>query len=180
MNVPQDERARRSEAADRQDAHYDPSERLLKKWLGDAYSYNWYARNTFAHATRDSLGYAVQLLDTYDDARIPRAGDAVRALDDPDRLTETLREEPVLVVQPGDRTPAIAPTDDRHPSSALRRQPGEPGDARCLPGAARDDVPDGDHPGRDGRGAPEAAIEERVADTGRAGIERGERLKRRG
>ena len=79
---------RRNEQLEQQDNYYDPEERLLKKWFGDAYSYNWYTRNAYAHPTRDSLSYAVQLLDTYDDAHLGRAFDVVT------RIIEIKEDDP--------------------------------------------------------------------------------------
>ena len=88
MKIPEAELARRLKRIERQDENYDPEERLIKKWLGDAYSYNWYARNTYAHPTRDSLSYAVALLDTYQDEHVERASDVIA------RIIEIQEDDP--------------------------------------------------------------------------------------
>jgi len=77
MKIPESELSRRNAHVGRQDEHYDPEERLVKKWLGSAYSYNWYTRDAYAHPTRDSLSYSIALLDTYDDNHIQRASDVI-------------------------------------------------------------------------------------------------------
>ena len=73
MKIPESELSRRNAHVGRQDEHYDPEERLVKKWLGSAYSYNWYTRDAYAHPKRDSLSYTIALLDTYDGNHIQRA-----------------------------------------------------------------------------------------------------------
>lgn len=88
MDIPAAELKRRLESVERQGEHYDSEERLLKKWFGDAYSYNWYTRNAYAHPTRDSLGYAVALLDTYEDAHVARASDVIA------RIIEIQEDDP--------------------------------------------------------------------------------------
>lgn len=88
MQIPATELDRRKAQVERQNEHYDQEERLLKKWFGDAYSYNWYTRNAHAHPTRDSLGYAVDLLDTYDDQYVSRASDVIA------RIIEIQEDDP--------------------------------------------------------------------------------------
>ena len=104
MQIPEAELARRRESVERQSENYDPNERLIKKWLGDAYSYNWFTRNAYAHPTRDSLSYAVALLNTYDDAHLERAADVIKRVieiqeDDPNHehfgVWPHLMEEPL-------------------------------------------------------------------------------------
>ncbi len=77
MPLPESERLRRLAHVEQQGKNYDREERLLKKWFGSAYSYNWYTRDAYAHPTRDSLGYAVALLDTYEDDHVDRASDVI-------------------------------------------------------------------------------------------------------
>jgi hypothetical protein len=77
MEMPDAVRASRIRHVERQGENYDPEERLLKKWFGPAYSYNWYTRNAYAHPTRDSLGYAVDLLDTYNSNYVERASHVI-------------------------------------------------------------------------------------------------------
>ena len=104
MNIPEAELEKRRSRVERQGEQYDPGEQLLKKWFGDAYSYNWYTRNAHAPPTRDSLGYTVALLDTYDDQHIARASDVIARIvniqeDDPEHehfgIWPHLMEEPL-------------------------------------------------------------------------------------
>ncbi len=104
MRVPEAELTQRRAQVMRQDENYDHEERLLKKWFGSAYSYNWYTRDAYAHPTRDSLSYAVALLDTYDDKHLARAGDVIARIieiqeDNPDHehfgVWPHLMEEPL-------------------------------------------------------------------------------------
>lgn len=80
--ISQSEQERRKNALERRHKEYDVEERLIKRYMGGAYSYNHYARNMDVHPTRESLGYAVALLDTYDDAFLDRAQDILRRIID--------------------------------------------------------------------------------------------------
>lgn len=102
--ISQAEQDRRLKALEKRHEEYDPEERLIKRYVGSAYSYNWYARNMDVHPTRDSLGYAVALLDTYDEAYLDRAQDILRRIidiqeDDPNHqhygVWPHLMEEPL-------------------------------------------------------------------------------------
>jgi hypothetical protein len=102
--ISETEKKRRSKALEKRHEEYDAEERLIKRYMGGAYSYNYYARNTFVHPTRESLGYAVALLDTYDDAFLDRAQDILRRIieiqeDDPNHqhygVWPHLMEEPL-------------------------------------------------------------------------------------
>ncbi len=62
----------------KRDDQYDPRERLLAVHKGGGYDYNTYLRNTTVHPTRESLSYAVALLDTGDPEREERAEAIVR------------------------------------------------------------------------------------------------------
>ena len=78
--ISETEQERRKNALEARHKDYDPEERLLKRYFGSAYSYNYFARDTYAHPTRDSLSYAVALLDTYDDSFLDRAQDILRRI----------------------------------------------------------------------------------------------------
>lgn len=60
-----------------QDTAWDPAERLLKRRLGNDYSYHSGLRATFVHPTRDSIEYALALLEAGGDARARRAEEAI-------------------------------------------------------------------------------------------------------
>lgn len=71
----------------RQDAAYDPAERMLRRRVGPQYQYHTNLRSTVAHPTRDSLEYALLLLEAGDDAGRRKAGevlDRVLGLQDTD------------------------------------------------------------------------------------------------
>lgn len=98
------EKDRRKKALASRHDDYDAEEQLIKRYFGSAYNYNYYARNTYAHPTRESLGYAVALLDTYDDAFLARAQDILWRIigiqeDDPEHqhygVWPHLMEEPL-------------------------------------------------------------------------------------
>ncbi|MBT3601921.1 MAG: hypothetical protein HN521_02540 [Candidatus Latescibacteria bacterium] len=102
--ISQAEQKRRLKALEKRHEEYDPEERLVKRYMGGAYSYNHYARNMDVHPTRESLGYAVALLDTYDDSFLDRAQDVLRRIidiqeDDPNHqhygVWPHLMEEPL-------------------------------------------------------------------------------------
>ena len=80
MSLPKAEQERRKQALEKRHADYDPQEQLIKRWFGSEYNYNWFLRNGYAHPTRDSLSYAVALLDAYDDAFLDRAQDILRRI----------------------------------------------------------------------------------------------------
>ncbi|HMO58213.1 MAG TPA: hypothetical protein PKC19_12690 [Roseiflexaceae bacterium] len=80
MHIPPAEQQRRLQALESRHAEYDPAEHLLRRYFGAEYNYNWYARNTYAHPTFPSLGYAVDLLDTYDDTWLERAQAIIRRI----------------------------------------------------------------------------------------------------
>lgn len=80
MSIPRAEQERRKETLESRHEQYDPEERLIKQYFGGEYNYNWYLRNAYAHPTRQSLSYAVDLLDTYDDAFLERAQDIIRRI----------------------------------------------------------------------------------------------------
>jgi len=78
MDVPQLVLDQRRDAVARQEESYDAEERMIVRYFGDAYNYNYFTRNANAHPTRETLRYAVELLDTYDDARLARAEEVIR------------------------------------------------------------------------------------------------------
>jgi len=60
-----------------QDAAWDPAERLLKRHLGSDYSYHSGLRAAYAHPTRDSVEYALALLEAGGEARARRAEEVI-------------------------------------------------------------------------------------------------------
>jgi len=56
------------------DAQFDPDESMVARWVGPAYNYHSSLRNVRAHPTRESLEYALLLLEAGDAARAERAG----------------------------------------------------------------------------------------------------------
>ena len=67
--------------------HFDPAAAMLVRRIGDDFNYHSGLRNTTAHPTRDSLGYALLLLEGGGYARLDRASailDRVLALQETD------------------------------------------------------------------------------------------------
>lgn len=60
-----------------QDGSWDPAERMLKKRLSSDYSYHSGLRATSVHPTRESLDYALSLLEAGGDVRTRRAEEAI-------------------------------------------------------------------------------------------------------
>lgn len=80
INLTAQQKARLLKALEEQDPRYDAKARLVERHLGGAYQYHTNLRNTIAHPTRESIGYAVALLDTGDAARETRAFDIIRRI----------------------------------------------------------------------------------------------------
>ncbi len=55
------------------DAQFDPSESMIARWVGSAYNYHSALRNMRVHPTRESLEYALLLLEAGEAARAERA-----------------------------------------------------------------------------------------------------------
>ncbi len=106
--TPEHDQAMLGHALRSMDANYDPVEHMIGRKLGDAYSYHSAIRNGVAHPTRDSLEYALLLLE---------AGRAERSFEVIDRVireqdTDTASrfygiwgwymEEPARVMNPAD------------------------------------------------------------------------------
>ncbi len=62
--TPEHDRAVLRNALQSMDANYDASERMIGRKLGDAYSYHSAIRNGMVHPTRESLEYALYLLES--------------------------------------------------------------------------------------------------------------------
>ena len=105
------DRAILTAAVERTDPAFDPAENLLRQKLGPEYHYHTNLRDASVHPTRESLDYALLLLETNDDARRQRALailDRVLALQDagPDSrwlgLWGYYSEEPASKMSPAD------------------------------------------------------------------------------
>jgi hypothetical protein len=64
-------------AAASQEQAWDPAERLVKRRLGGDYSYHSGLRSAVVHPTRESLDYALLMLEAGGDARARRAEQAI-------------------------------------------------------------------------------------------------------
>lgn len=104
-------------AVKRADAAYDPQEALLLHWIGPEYHYHTNLRSIRAHITRDSLDYAMNLLETGESERKYRAEKIInRMLDlqdiDPNSkwygLWGYYMEEPPSKMSPADWNWAIS------------------------------------------------------------------------
>lgn len=111
MNPSPEQRQRLSDALKERDAQYDPAEKMLARKLGTTYQYHTNLRGIVAHPTRESLTYAVALLETGDGGREKRALDVLRrvlALQDTDPASPSLGiwgwylEEPPAKMSPPD------------------------------------------------------------------------------
>ncbi len=94
-----------------QDRAYDPAERMLARDLGGAYNYHSALRNSKAHPTRDSLAYALNLLEAGGAEQRARASaiiDRVIAIQETDPSSRFYGiwgyylEEPAPRMQPAD------------------------------------------------------------------------------
>jgi uncharacterized membrane protein YidH (DUF202 family) len=93
------------------DAQYDDGEHMLARQVGDAYNYHSALRNQRVHPTRDSLSYALLLLETDEEAAISRARELLARVialqdSDPDSrwygIWGYYLEEPPPQMQPAD------------------------------------------------------------------------------
>jgi hypothetical protein len=100
-----------SAAVAAQDAAYDPAEHLLTRTIGAEYHYHTNLRSRAAHPTRDSLDYALLLLEAGGEARTRRAHDIITrmvALQETDPATKWYgiwgyyMEEPAPKMSPAD------------------------------------------------------------------------------
>ena len=97
-------------ALSKQDARYDPAERMIRRPFSSP-GYHTTLKGGFVHPTRDSLGYAVALLDSGQTDRLERAEQILRrviALQDQDPISRTygiwswFAEEPLDKMAPPD------------------------------------------------------------------------------
>ena len=97
-------------ALSKQDERYDPAERMIRRPFSSP-GYHTTLKGGFVHPTRDSLGYAVALLDSGQTDRLERAEQILRrviALQDQDPISRTygiwswFAEEPLDKMSPPD------------------------------------------------------------------------------
>ncbi len=98
-------------AVERMDARFDPAEMLISQKIGPEYHYHTSLRNTTAHLTRDSLDYALLLLETGEEQRRRRGMailDRILTLQDTDTKSQWYGlwgyylEEPASKMSPAD------------------------------------------------------------------------------
>ncbi len=78
MNLTELQRQQLEKSLERSHAQYNPQQRLLSEQKGGGYDYNSFLRNQTVHPTRESLAYAVKLLDTGNPHWEGRAFDILR------------------------------------------------------------------------------------------------------
>lgn len=109
--TPEWDRAVIRAAVDRLDAAFDPAEALLKRQVGAEYRYHTNMRSRAVHPTRDSLDYALLLLEAGDEPRLRRAArivDRLLSLQEIDPATQWYGiwgyylEEPAPKMSPAD------------------------------------------------------------------------------
>lgn len=90
----------------KEDASYDPAERMLRSAGTGGPGYHTTIKSGFVHSTRSSLTYAAALLDSGEPARLARAQDilrAVLALQDPNPPSKTYGIWPWYLEEPLDK-----------------------------------------------------------------------------
>ena len=97
-------------ALNKQDAHYDPAEKMIRRPFSSP-GYHTTLKGGYVHPPRDSLNYAVALLDSGEPTRLKRAQDILRkviSLQDQDPKSRTygiwswFAEEPLEKMSPPD------------------------------------------------------------------------------
>lgn len=110
LTLTPEQRKRLADSIAAQGRSFDPAAKLLSAKIGGDYNYNTHLRNTTAHPTRESLAYAVNLLDTGIPADAERAFailHRILEIQDNDPKSNSFGVWPHYAEEPSSRAPYV-------------------------------------------------------------------------